>query len=344
MLCLRKMNSLRAREILLSIIEVYLETGEAVGSNTIAKRLEYSLSPATIRNTMVELTEEGLLYSPHISAGRLPTTSGLRIYVDYLLTQQEMNKEREKKHGAFMHALRASKNSEALTHALSESSRCASILLMSFDVHIINKVGLMKLDDKRLMMIFITTDGKAYNRLVHLSQPIQESELLEAMNFLTALLKGIDLKRIKKRIQEALRDECIKVNKLLIFLSESSLEEWFKEIEHNTLIVKGQSNLLNEVSSLKEVKDLQDVLTTLEKKENFIRLLLDISDATQIRVLFGEENNLLGRTGCSLVIAPYMREDVKGAVGIIGPSRLDYARVISMVDYAAKTLEEINET
>lgn len=332
----------RSREIFRQIVEAYVETGEPVGSRTLARRLAEALSPATIRNVMSDLQDAGLLYSPHTSAGRLPTEAGLRLFVDGLLELGALSKSDQTD---IEQRCRAAGRSleQALgeaSEALSGLSRCASLVLAPKSDAALKHIEFVPLSNGRALVVMVTESGLVENRVIDLPVGMPPSALIEATNYLNARLIGRSLKDARDLITREIEDGRTQVDRMTSVLISHGLATWAGDQPSGYLIVRGQANLLENVTALAELERVRVLLQALETKETMLRLLDHTGTAEGVQIFIGAGNELFNMAGCSMIVAPFATqgEKIVGAIGVIGPARLNYARIIPMVDYTAKVV------
>ncbi|MBA3812194.1 MAG: heat-inducible transcriptional repressor HrcA [Caulobacteraceae bacterium] len=332
----------RARDIFRRIVETYLETGEPVGSRTIS-RGGVHLSPASIRNTMQDLTELGLLGAPHISAGRLPTHAGLRLFIDGLLEVGDIAEEDRRNIEA-----RFSAHGRSFDDALNEASAILSGLAGGAGIVVtpardagVKHVEFVALGPDQALAIMVFEDGLVENRLMRRAAGVTPSALQEASNFLNARLRGKTLAEAKVEIAAELDGARRDLDTAAARLIEDGLAAWSGgDGAERALIVRGRANLLSDPNAAADLERVRMLFDDLEQKEQLIGLLDDVRDAHGVRIFIGAETRLFSLSGSSLIAAPYMsgRQKVLGAIGVIGPARLNYARVIPLVDYTARAL------
>jgi heat-inducible transcriptional repressor len=335
----------RARDIFRRVVETYLETGEPVGSRTIS-RAGIALSPASIRNTMQDLAELGLLDAPHISAGRMPTHVGLRLFVDGLMEVGDIAEEDRRAIEA-----RLTAHGRSMEDALNEASAILSGLAGGAGVVVapsreagVKHVEFVALGPDQTLVIMVFDDGQVENRLMRRPAGVTPSALTEASNFLNARMRGRTL--VESRIEvgrelERARQELDAVSARLV---EDGLAAWGGGGEMDrALIVRGRANLLGDPETLADLERVRMLFDDLEQKEQLIGLLDLVRDAEGVRIFIGAETRLFSLSGSAVIAAPYMsgRQKVLGAIGVIGPARLNYARVIPLVDYTARVLGRI---
>ena len=333
----------RAREIFRHIVDAYVETGEPVGSRTISRKLGLGLSPATIRNVMADLEDAGLLYAPHTSAGRLPTDLGLRLFVDGLLQLGDLSAA-ERQSIEAQCKLAGRNLPEVLEQAsemLSGLSNCAGIVVAPKSERPLKHLEFVPLGPGRALVVLVTEDGQVENRLIDLPMGLPASSLIEAGNFLSARLAGRTIGEARSEILREIEQQRAELDQLAARVVEAGLAVWTGGAgEGGALIVRGQSHLLDDVQGIADIERVRALFAALETREAFARLLGAAENAGGIRIFIGAQSELFGVTGCSVVIAPYKggRDRVVGAIGVIGPTRIDYARIIPMVDYTAKVI------
>ncbi len=335
----------RSREILRHIVDAYMESGEPVGSRTISRRLAMSLSPATIRNVMADLEEAGLLYAPHTSAGRLPTERGLSLFVSGLLELGGLSKEeREKIDGKCAAAGRSLADVlEDATTMLSGLSRCAGLVVAPKTARRLKHIEFVHLGPGRALVVMVTEDGLVENRIIDVPMGLPPSSLIEATNYMSARLVGRTLGEARAGVLAELEQHRAELDALTSKVVEAGLATWAGEKKGGALIIRGQANLLDEVTALSDLERIRALFAALETKEAMVRLLEAADLAQGVQIFIGAQNELFGLAGCSVIIAPYRnsREQIVGAVGVIGPTRINYARIIPMVDYTAQVIGRI---
>jgi heat-inducible transcriptional repressor len=335
----------RARDIFRRIVETYLDTGEPVGSRTLS-RGGVQLSPASIRNTMQDLTELGLLGAPHISAGRVPTHAGLRLFVDGLLEVGDLAEEERRSIEA-----RLTAHGRSYEDALNEASSILSGLAGGAGVVVtpvrdagVKHVEFVALGPDQALAIMVFEDGLVENRLMRRAAGITPSALQEASNFLNARLRGKTLVEAGVEVRVELDSARRELNAVAARLVEDGMAAWSGgEGAERALIVRGRANLLGDPNAVADLERVRMLFDDLEQKEQLIGLLDDVREAQGVRIFIGAETRLFSLSGSAVIAAPYMsgRQKVLGAIGVIGPARLNYARVIPLVDYTARTLGRI---
>ena len=332
----------RARDIFRRVVESYLETGEPVGSRTLSKGGVH-LSPASIRNTLQDLAQLGLLDSPHISAGRMPTHAGLRLFVDGLLEVGDLGESDRRDIDARLFA-----RGRGFEEVLNEASAMLSGLAGGAGVVVtpvrdagVKHVEFIALGADQALAVMVFDDGAVENRLMTKPVGLTPSALQEASNFLNARLKGRTLAEAKLEMRGELDNARRELDAAAARLIEEGVAAWSGgDGTDRSLIVRGRANLLGDGSTAADLDQVRLLFDDLEQKEQLIGLLDDVRDAQGVRIFIGAETRLFSLSGSALIAAPYMtgRQKVLGAIGVIGPARLNYARVIPLVDYTAKVL------
>ncbi len=332
----------RSREIFREIVEEFVNTGEPIGSRTLSRRLTTPLSPATIRNVMSDLEEMGLLFAPHTSAGRLPTESGLRLFVDGLLEIGELSQD-EQQTIESQCAARGKSVTEALedaTAALSGLAGCAGVVAAPKTDRPLKHVEFVNLGDGQALVVLVNGDGLVENRFIEVPVGTPPSALVEAGNYLNSRLIGRTLDEARREILNEITERRARLDELTSALVETGLATWTGDASEGSLIVKGQSNLLNDIEALGDLERVRGLFEALERQELLIGLLELTGDADGVQIYIGSENTLFSHTGCSMIVAPFTGSQSKivGAIGVIGPTRINYARIIPIVDYTAKVV------
>ena len=332
----------RSRDIFRTIVDAYVETGEPIGSRTISRRLGISLSPATIRNVMADLEDLGLLYSPHTSAGRLPTEAGLRLFVHGLLEVGALS-EQERENINVKCATSNRSLPEVLAEAssmLSGLSSCAGLVLAPKTDRTLKHIEFVNLGPGRALVVLVTEDVLVENRVQEVPLGMPASTLQTASNFLNAKLIGRTLDEARNAVTREMDEQKTQLDELSSRVVEAGLATWAGSGSTGHLIVRGQAKLLDDVTALSDLERIRALFEALETKEATLRLLDAANKAEGVQIFIGAENTLFSHAGCSLIIAPYQnsREQIVGAIGVIGPTRINYARIIPMVDYTAKVI------
>lgn len=338
-----ELNS-RARDIFRIVVESYLDSGQPVGSRTLSQRASLNLSPASIRNVMQDLEELGLLSSPHTSAGRMPTEMGLRLFVDGMMQVAEPTPQDRaaieaqlSRPGPIEEAL------SAATTALSGLSACAGLVMVPKQEPVLRQLGFVPLSATQAMAVLVGADGSVENRVVDLAVPIPPTALVEAGNYISARLAGLTLSEALARLRREIAAEELALDRASADLVERGLAVWTSDpSDRPVLIVRGQAHLIDDVAQ-GDLDRVRLLLEELEEKQEIARLLDSAREGTATRIFIGSENKLFSLSGSAVIAAPWHGNDgrVIGVVGVIGPTRLNYARVVPMFDFTAQTLSRL---
>jgi heat-inducible transcriptional repressor len=334
----------RSRDVFRRVVEAYVETGEPVGSRTLSRQLAEKLSPATIRNVMADLQDAGLLYSPHTSAGRLPTDLGLRLFVDGLLEVGRLSSEERDKIEA-----QCAAQGRAPAQVLEQASQIlaglgggAGLVVAPKSESPLKHIEFVSLAPGRTLVVLVQASGLVENRIIETPMGLTPAQLTQAANFLNARFAGRTLAEARGEILAALETERAALDELSRKVAEAGLAVWSsgdgKPAKDAYLIVRGQSKLLADVHAMEDLERIRRLFDALEQHESLAKILDQAQAAQGVQIFIGAQNELFGLSGCSTVIAPYTdsRARIVGAIGVIGPTRLNYARIIPMVDYTAK--------
>jgi heat-inducible transcriptional repressor len=339
----------RSRETLRHIVESYIATGEPVGSRHLSRSLPMGLSPASIRNIMSDLELMGLIYAPHTSAGRLPTEMGLRFFVDALLEVGDLSSSERTDIEAKV-AARGELSVEHLLHEagqlLSGLSGGASVVATTKHDLRLKHIEFVRLDPVRALVIMVGEDNTVENRLIDLPRGLPASALVEAGNFLNARLRGRTIHEARADIEAAFKQHSLEVDDLTKALVDQGLASWAVSLEgRRQLIVRGQSKLLDDAMALQGLEKARMLLEDLEEQKDMLDLLSRTEGADGVRIFIGSENKLFSLSGSSVVTAPFhdKSHNVVGVLGVIGPTRLNYARIVPMVDYTARVINRLLE-
>lgn len=334
----------RARDVFRIVVESYLGSGAPVGSRTISKIGMMNLSPASIRNVMQDLEELGLLAAPHTSAGRMPTESGLRLFVDGMMQAAQPTEDerraieaRVERSGPIEDALAAA------TSALSGLSHCAGIVLVPKREVRLRQFSFVSLSQEHALLVLVGDDGSVENRVIDVPMGTTPAALAEAANFMSARLSGMTLVEATAVISREIAKERATLDKVAQTLIQRGLAQWATDAANRpVLIVRGAANLIDEAAAA-DLDRVRQLLDEIEGKEDIARLLESARESAATKVFIGAENKLFALSGSSVIAAPYHGRDgrVVGVVGVIGPTRLNYARVVPMVDFTAQTLTRL---
>jgi heat-inducible transcriptional repressor len=339
----------RSRDIFRQIVESYLATGEPVGSRNISRLIAIPLSPASVRNVMADLEQLGLIYAPHTSAGRLPTERGLRFFVDALMQMGDLTEaERASIQSQLASVGRAQSVEAALGEALTRLSgltRAAAVVLTAKSNSRLKHIEFVRLEPERALVVLVGEDGQVENRVLALPPGVPPSALTEASNFLNARIRGRTLVEARLELETALAQDRAELDQLTQKIIAAGLASWSggENHEDRQLIVRGHANLLDDLHALEDLERVRLLFDDLETKRGVIDLLGRAECAEGVRIFIGSENKLFSLSGSSTIVAPYRdaASHIVGVLGVIGPTRLNYARVIPTVDYAARMVSRM---
>lgn len=334
----------RAREIFRQIVVSYLATGDPAGSRNISRGLPMTLSPASVRNVMSDLEQLGLIYAPHTSAGRMPTQSGLRLFVDALLeighlSDAEQTQIKSQITGKGANDLESILNETG--EALSGLARCAGVVLADTQIKRLKQIEFVSLDAHKTLVVLVAEDGSVENRIVELPERIPASTLMRAANYLNARIAGTTLAGARARVEQELKERKAELDELTTRLVQQGLAIWSGPDDgKKNLIVRGRSHLLEDLTAAEDLERIRLLFDDLEAKQDLIDVLGHAERADGVRIFIGSENQLFSLSGSSMVVAPFKdgERNIVGVLGVIGPTRLNYARIIPMVDYTAKLI------
>lgn len=333
----------RSLEVFSRLVDAYIETGEPVGSRTLSKKL--TLSPATIRNVMADLEEAGLLYAPHTSAGRLPTAEGLKLFTHGLLEVGDVTPQER----ALLQDQCKAKGKdisfvlEQATAAISGLSHCAGLVLAPKTESTLSHVEFVKLSHERVLVVLITEDGLVENRLIEVPTGITPHMLRQASSYLSLRISGKTLEQAR----QFLNDEKLSHQENLDILTRKVIQEglavWSEGKAGSSLIVKGQANLLGQVTAVEDLERIKELFGVLETKETLTNLLDASIHGQGVQIFIGAQNALFDLSGCSMIVAPYKnsKQQVLGAIGVVGPARMNYGKIIPLVDYTSKLVSQL---
>ncbi|MEP1443423.1 MAG: heat-inducible transcriptional repressor HrcA [Hyphomicrobiales bacterium] len=339
----------RSREIFRHIVDTYLASGEPVGSRNISKALPSGLSAASVRNVMADLEGLGLIYSPHTSAGRMPTETGLRFFVDSLMEVGPLNTEERNQ---IEQQLPSQADSQSLDDVLAKTGSILSGLTGSAGLVLAKKqnsplkhVEFVRLDETQALVVLVNEDGQVENRVLPLPAGTTASALSEATNYLNARIRGNTLDQARLNIERLYTSAKEELDGLTQRVVEAGIASWVDTGDDvpPTMIVRGQSNLLDDMSAQNDLERIRRLFDDLEAQKDMMQLLQLAEEGDGVRIFIGSENSLFSLSGSSLVISPYKDQDnrVVGALGIIGPTRLNYARIIPTVDFTAQLISRM---
>lgn len=336
--------SARGKQILEAIIEDYIVTAEPVGSRTITRRHPFSLSPATVRNVMADLEEMGFLVSPHTSAGRIPTDKAYRFYVNSLLAVKNIGRDEQEEI-----VRRCSLAGKDIGEVLKETSRMLSatshymgiVMAPRFDSNVFRHMEFVKLGSRRILAILVSQNGTVQNRIIEADEDVSAADLTRMSNYLNELLQGLTIAQVRQRLIEEMQSEKARYDLLLaraLALSSKTLNE-----EDAQVFIEGQINIL-EQPEFADVGRMKDIFRTFEKKSAILELLDRAMAAEGVQIFIGSESHLSEMPGMSLITSTYVTgQNTLGVLGVIGPTRMGYAKVIPIVDYTAKLVSRLLE-
>lgn len=335
----------RATTVLRELVEVYVQTGEPVGSRTLSRRLPLNLSPASIRNVMADLEEAGLLYAPHTSAGRLPTERGLRLFVDGLLEFGDLSQEERESISA-----RCAAHGRSLQDTMAEAGQMLSGLAGAAGLVVAPKgeaplrhIEFVPLGPGRALVVLVAGDGRVENRVIEVPAGLPPSSLVQAGNYLNARLAGRTLDETRSEVTAEIAANRTALDALTHQVVEAGMATWSGG-STGSLILRGQARLLENLENLSRVQEISALFERLEAQETTLKLLELAQRGEGVQIFIGAESGLFSTAGLSVVVAPFRNgspgsgEKIVGAIGVIGPSRINYGRVIPVVDYTARVL------
>lgn len=343
---LQKLNE-RSRTIFRHIVETYLATGEPVGSRNLSRALPMALSPASIRNVMSDLEHLGFIFAPHTSAGRLPTEMGLRMFVNGLLELGDLSDDERRKIEQQLGVSREQSFEQVLSDAgemISGLSHCAGVVLTDKQVSTIKHIEFVQLEPGKALVVLVGDDQHVENRVINLPPGLTVSSLVEASNYLNARIRGLTLGEAKSRVETELASAKAELDALTQKVIEAGLATWSGALDDKkSLIVRGQANLLNDVGGLENLERIRQLFDDLESKRELVQLLGLADRGEGVHIFIGSENKLFSLSGSSLIVAPFedKQRKIVGVLGVIGPTRLNYARIIPMVDYTARLVGRV---
>jgi len=339
----------RSRTILQYVVEAYLETGNPIGSNTLSKKISPSLASATIRNVMSNLEALNLLKSPHVSAGRIPTESGLQLFVDGLLQIGDISSEEKKNIEALSAGTGKSLNEilSETSNALAGLSNCVSLVMAPTFQRSIKHIEFVPIDSNRALVVIVDTLGLVENRLINIPKGTPVSNLIEASNFLNSRISGTTLEEAKHKIEEELVVHKKEIDVMSEKVITAGLAIKSANTNHSSLILTGKNNIYNDTNTQDDFKRINELFEKIEQGKTVSELLINAVSGTGVHVFIGADNKLFDYSGCSMILAPIKAKDnitktkTLGAIGVIGPIRVNYGRIIPMVDFTAKAISKL---
>lgn len=331
----------RSREIFREIVESYLETGAPVGSRTLSRRLRQTLSPASVRNVMSDLEAAGLLFAPHTSAGRLPTERGLRLFIDGFLELGNLSEE--ERHSIMAQCAGSGRSmEEMLTQAsemLSGLTGWAGLVLAPKLESALRHIEFINLGDGRALVVLVGESGSVENRIIEVPPGVPASALTEAANYLNDRLRGRTLGEAREEILKELEQHRAELNEISVRVVESGVATWSGD-KKQSLIVRGRASLLENIEAAEDLERIRQLFDDMDTKTSLIEMLELATLGPGVRIFVGSENKLFSLSGSSVIVAPYLdsTQRVIGAIGVVGPTHINYARIIPMVDYTAQVI------
>jgi len=336
----------RMKRILAMVVEDYILTAEPVGSRTISRKSNLNLSPATIRNIMSDLEVMGLLFQPHTSAGRLPTEKGFRFYLDFILDIHELSeKDRQEIRSKYStYQVEPTDLFRETSRILSSSSHYLGVVWAPrMSLVVLQHIEFVKLRRHLVLAILVSTTSLIQNRIIEVEEDFPQSELDHLSDYMNGLLTGLTLQQVREKLLEEMRVEKSAYDRLF----EQALklgEKAFFSIEETDVFIEGRTNIFNELE-FGNISRMADLFRAFEKKATMVKLLDKCIEPKGVQIAIGSESQVQEMGACSLVTSTYSyRGEVLGAIGVIGPQRMNYSRVIPLVGYTAKLLTEILET
>ncbi|WP_127754997.1 heat-inducible transcriptional repressor HrcA [Devosia sp. 1566] len=336
----------RSQDIFRRIVERYLDTGQPVGSRDLSRMLQLGLSPASVRNVMADLEDLGLIAAPHVSAGRAPTQEGLRFFVDAMLEVGAVD-ERERSRIA-QHIAETAQGGQVedllaeASQLLSGLSQGAGVVIATKADMVLKHIEFVRLDQARAMAILVGEDGQVENRILPLPPGLTASALQQASNYLAHHVVGRTIAEARKALGEQRAEQRAELDELTQKLVDSGIATLSQPspAAQPTVIVRGRANLLNDTMASEDMARMRQLFDELESKDGLLELLGDAENAQGVRIFIGSENKLFSLSGSSVILSPYKdaNDKVVGVLGVIGPTRLNYARIVPVVDYTANVI------
>ncbi|MFA7275682.1 MAG: heat-inducible transcriptional repressor HrcA [Pseudobdellovibrionaceae bacterium] len=334
----------RSRDIFCLIVEEYLKYGFPVGSRTISKSLSVSLSPATIRNVMADLEESELIFSPHTSAGRQPTELGLRLYVDNLMKIDDIGEERSRIDRRLIPENQSlTQVYEGASAMLSGLSSCVGLVIAPKMNKPIRKIEFLKMEPRKILAILITQDGMVENRMFVLDQDVSQPELQQATNFLNDLIAGKTLGEINTMLGQDIQHHQDNLSRLASILMKEGIIDPLSSLEDGHIFINGQSRLFDDPQAQERLQEIRDLFDILDQKQSFLDIMSAVQQGEGVQIFIGSENHMFERPAWSTIIKAYKDQNgrIIGATGVIGPTRLNYGKIVPIVDYTSAILEKL---
>ena len=334
----------RARAVLFAIVTDFIRSGDPVGSRTISKRGALDVSPATIRNIMADLEEIGLLTQPHTSAGRIPTEQAYRFYVDSLVEVKDISEDEGRQ---IEGSLRPTSNElndvvKETSRVLSEMSHCVSMVSTpGFSETVFRYIDFVRLSENKILAILVSRTGMIYNKLILNEEEFSQEKLNWMSRYLNDILSDLTLKEVRKKILQEMRNEKTLYDKILLNALKMSRDVVDEEIIDDELFIEG-STYIFDYPEFTDVTKMKKIFKTFENRHHLIRLLDRVTRANGVKVFIGSENNIQNMQECTLVASPYRKGGyILGSIGVVGPTRMDYGKVIPIVDFTANLITRI---
>jgi heat-inducible transcriptional repressor len=327
----------RARTLLKTLVERYIAEGQPVGSRTLARSSGLELSPATIRNVMADLEDLGLIVSPHTSAGRIPTARGYRLFVDTMLTAQPLDESAARDLNPQLQPDQPQRVIANAAHLLSSLSRFVGVVTAPRKASVFHHIEFMRLSERRVLMILVAPDGDVQNRVLHTAQDYTQAQLIEASNYLTQHYAGLTVEEVRERLRsevDALRSEIAGLMQAAVQAGSEAQREVQEQV-----VIAGERNLLTVRDFSSDMESLRKLFDVFEQKTELMRLLEVTSSAEGVRIFIGGESRVVPFEDLSVVSAPYEVDGhVVGTLGVIGPTRMAYDRMIQIVDITSRLI------
>ena len=332
--------------VLNQIIDSYLIDGAPVGSKTLSDKSEKMASSSSLRNIMSQLEVMGLIYSPHVSSGRLPTEKGLRLYVDNLLAFQTLYNAKDNLFLKDLNNAGQRGPKELLSEAsasLSGMSSHAGIVVVPKTEKDLKHVEFVRLSKEKALVVLIDSIGSVENRIITIDEGTPDMTFEMAGNYLNSKINGQSIDELRTKINLDIKKRKNEIDALAAGLINKGLAIWANDHSDSSLIIHGHDKLLDDVQAIEDLEKIKSLFSTLGNQELSIQLLEDIASASGVKIFIGSENRLFEGTGCSLIIAPIQTYEQKvfGALGVIGPKRMNYSKIISMVDYTSQIVSKL---
>ena len=335
----------RTRQIFKTVVESYLETGLPSGSETVLKRTGLDISSASVRNILSNLQKEGLLFSPHTSAGRVPTDKGIRFFVDGLLEFGRISKL-EKANIEQISSSKSKSYQEVLdeaSKAISGLSNYAGIVIAPKYQNNLKHLEFIRLNHTQIMSIIAYENGEIENRIIEDAGKFSNSELLQTSNYLSEKFNNKNINQIKKIIQEDISGSKTSLEKISDKLIKKGIIEIDTKLNNPYIFLHGQSKLLEDEIISKDLDQIRELFDEIEKKSTFVDILENAANAKGVQIFIGSQNFLFKHSGLSMVMAPYKNKEqnIIGAIGVVGPTRLNYSKIVPLVDYTSKIIGKV---